>query len=223
MRSVERLEGARHRVGQGPHEAAADEEDRETALKEYIPEYKDRFPEGANLKEVLRVRDRIEMAEAEDEIESDLRMGRQPDDEAGRKFVEAGEYETKFDDQVTTLQQFEALVKLFEGREEDRPYVNLARREIRRLRKSISEGGGSKSAIEVVWNALRKADALYANGRGSPDDDLEAKDLWRSVIQLYGKKSELKRYIDYASARLNKEELPPIDFSKPPFETKNSN
>ncbi len=69
------------------------------------------------------------MQDAERRIERSHRLGISPKSEAERRYIEAKEFE-EFGDRATALDKYRAIVKILADNEEDRPIINLARRQI---------------------------------------------------------------------------------------------
>lgn len=165
-----------------------------------IAQYVGRFPDGKHAADVAEFVDLIEMDRAERRAIARDRKGLKPRTEAEAGYIRGREFE-RFDDRISAVEQYEAVISLFGDRREDRPYVMLSRRRIREL-----EAQPPQSRLDIVNEALRKAHDYDLQGR-----PLDAQKVWKSIIRLYSGNRELERQVDYARARLNGDQLPPFD------------
>ena len=170
-------------------------EDRERAKSDYLDELIRRFPEGQHAAEAKKFVEDVDTDRVEKLLMVKIEKGRELKEEVERLFKKAYDYD-QFGDRVTALEQYNSLVTVFNGHEKATPIRNLARRRVAILEKS----GGQSAAerLQLLTNTLRKADQLELNGQ-----TLEAKNIWRSLISLYGNNQELKGLVDYAEARLS--------------------
>ena len=185
-------------------------EDNWSDLREkQIPEYLERFPSGPHAPEVNEFRDQIEMDLAERRAANRERRGAAPKSEAEAKYMQAKKYE-EFGDRLTALEQYEALVKLFESREEDRPYVNLAKKRIRAIREMKPA-----DRLIVVNDALKKADEFVKQRLR-----IKAEGIWTSIVRLYGENRELNQQVEYCRECLRAlsedQPIPPLVMPTPP-------
>ena len=180
------------------------------ARDRYLEPYLERFPDGPHAAEVREYLDRIEMRVAERRFRANLRLGREPRSEAERLFGRAWRYE-QFGDRVTALEEYESMLHLLESdtenADENRPYVNLARRQIAALRDAAGEESDRRRLLDV---ALAEADAMYREG-----NEIEARLKWRSIVTLYAGNRELRAHVERASARLANPEAALSDEQSP--------
>jgi len=150
--------------------------------------------------------DNIDMKLAEDKALKSLHLGRDPDSEAERLFIDGLRFE-QFKDRVTALAKYRSLIELFKDRDEDRKYVNLARKKV----KEIEESGETKQdLISFVNDNLARADELATKGQR-----LQAESIWNSIVTLYGGNRELEQQLTYARARLKGEKVERTIFGLP--------
>jgi len=167
-----------------------------SAREKFVEPYLDHFPDGRYVTEMTGFIDRIDMDREERRAMKRAEKGREPESEAERLFVDALEYE-----------RYRSLVELLEDRPDDRPFVNLARRQIRTIEQS---GDGTRERMNVVNDALREANQLFRGGKV-----VEADRKWRSVVTLYQGNREFNPQTRYAQARLDRRDVPRFDFGEP--------
>ncbi|MBL9123657.1 MAG: serine/threonine protein kinase [Planctomycetaceae bacterium] len=163
------------------------------ARTEYLDPLTERFPAGPHAEQVQQWIDQIEMHEAEQQVTRNMQRGREPKSEAERLFASAWRYE-QFGDRVTAIERYRSLVELLQGDAAQRPFVNLARRQILAIEASPGDQG---DRLEIVDRALAEADDLYAAGRV-----VEARQKWNSIVTLYGSNRELEPQVERARQRL---------------------
>lgn len=176
-----------------PLMASEDPQAWQTARTEYLLPLERRFPEGPHAEQVRQWLDQIAMHEAEQQATRNMQRGREPKSEAERLFASAWRYE-QFGDRVTAIERYRSLVELLKDDAEQRPFVNLARRQIAAIEASPGDQG---DRLAIVDRALADADDLYAQGRV-----VEARQKWNSVVTLYGSNRELEPQVERARKRL---------------------
>jgi serine/threonine-protein kinase len=185
-------------------EGMQDEDNWSNLRKTEIPDYLTRFPEGSRVAEVGEFRDEIDMDLAERRAINRERRGSEPKSEAEAKYMQARQFE-EFGDRLTAVEQYEALIKIFEGRDDDRPFVNLARKRIREINAM-----DPADRQLVVNEALVKANDFVNNGM-----PLKARAIWQSVVRLYGDNRELSVQIEYCRkclrALTDQQKIPPLE------------
>jgi len=172
---------------------SGEEYQRYEAVEKYLLPYKERFPDGPHIAQVQEWIDEVEMTKAERRFRMNLRLGREPRSEAERLYREAWRYE-QFGDTVTALEKYRAMVELLKDEEDARPYVNLARRQIRKLEETVEEA----DRVALVQRKLAQADELYRQGR-----EIEAQKIWHSIVNLYGNLRDMRPYVQTALERLS--------------------
>ena len=166
------------------------------ARDKYLYPLIERFPDSESAAWAEEQLDLIAMENAEAKIQSNRRFGREPSTEGERKYVEAYGFE-QFGDRVTALQKYKGIVSLLKSEEKERPFVNLARRQIAKIE---SEPASSIEELRRFLNdKLELADSLYNKG-----DVIGAKQIWDGIIHLYNGNKELLPIVEKAQERLGK-------------------
>ena len=163
------------------------------AQREFLQPLRRRFPESAHLPEVQVWEDKIEMHKTEEKLKYKLKLGREFDSEGERLFARARQFE-QFGDQVSALERYQALVTLLQGDDKARVFVNLARRQIAAIEAS---GTDHADRLELVRTALERAEGLQRDG-----NTLAAREVWQSLVRLYGDNQELAPLVEQAQLRL---------------------
>jgi hypothetical protein len=143
--------------------------------------------------------DKIDMHDAEKKLEYKNRLGRAPTTEGERLYAQARQYEL-FGDRVTALEKYESMIQVLGEGREARPYVNLAKRQKAEIE---SAGDGKLDRLKIVGEAMQNAEKLYREGKV-----VEANQIWKSIIALYGDNRELRPQVRKARARLADKEDP---------------
>ena len=164
------------------------------AQREFLQPLRRRFPETSHLADVRAWEDRIEMHKAEEKLKFKLKLGREFDSEGERLYARARQYE-QFGDQVSALERYQALGTLLQSDDKARVFVNLARRQIAAIQNS---GTGHTDRLELVRGALERAEGLQRDG-----NTLAARELWQSIIRLYGDNQELAPLVAQAQQQLD--------------------
>lgn len=163
------------------------------AKRQYLFPLLRRFPDGAHADWAQEQIDQVEMAEAEHALSVKLRRGFKLKNESERRFAEAKEYE-QFGDPSTAIDKYRSIVTLFEGTEDHRVFVNLSRRQIAELEALGVRGG---EAERLIRERLDEADDLRRKGQL-----FAAKEIWNSIIELYGDNDGLQPLVLRAEDRL---------------------
>lgn len=165
------------------------------AKNEYLEILVRDYPESTNAEWAQDQIDAIEMLEAEHFLELKLSRGAKLTNEAERLYAAARQYE-QFGDAATALDQYNSMVTLLENQDEERhrPFVNLARRQIARIKaKGDQIGEGQR----IVSAKLAEADNLVERGL-----TMEARSIWLSILELYEKNLEMEPLVKVAQNRL---------------------
>jgi predicted Ser/Thr protein kinase len=170
---------------------SGDEVNWRTAQDRYLEPMLKKFPKGQHADEARAYIDQIEMATAEAKLRVKTRLGRPPSGEGERLYAEAWNYE-QFGDRVTALDKYHSIVNLLDDKGADRPYVNLARRQIAAIERNAS---GNRS--DFIERRLADAEQLATSGK-----TIEAHKIWRSIVSLYGNNQELAHLVAQAQSRL---------------------
>lgn len=158
-----------------------------------------RFPDGKYGSLVQDYVDKIDAHKAEEVLKNKMRFGKEPSNEGERLYKQARDFEL-FGDRVTALEKYESMIQVLGDKSEMRPYVNLAKRQMREIESSNAQ---PPDRIQIVADAMKKAEDFYKEGNG-----VEARKIWKSIIALYGSNSELRPQVRKARARLADKEDP---------------
>jgi len=164
------------------------------ARDKYLLPMLDRFPNGRHVEWAMVQLDLVEMRNAEDRMRRNLRVGREPASEGERKYSEALRFE-RFGDRVTALDKYQGIVKLLKDVEKERPFVNLAKRQIAILE---SNPPSIEELRRFLNDKLTEAETLYANG-----DVLGARQIWEGIVSLYNGNQEMVSFVDKAQRQLD--------------------
>ncbi len=160
------------------------------AYEDYLKPLAAEYPDEDFSDQVTKYIDEAEMRFAEDSISRRSKFGVfEPESEAERLYIRAYRFE-KFGDRITALNQYRGIVEVLDAKDpEDRPYVNLALRQIAQIESEDLDD----NRAEVVTDALDRADDLYLNGK-----TIQAEKIWRSVIELYEGNQEFTALVERA-------------------------
>jgi serine/threonine protein kinase len=169
-------------------------ESRQRAKSEYLDEMLRRFPTGKHAVQANEFIENLETDRAEEQLMTKIKKGRELKDEVEKKFQEAYNYEL-FGDRVTAIDRYNSLATIFSSQEKAVPICNLARRRIAEIQKNGTQS--AKEREKLIDDKITQADDLERRNKVR-----EAKDIWRSLLNLYGENQELKRQMKYVDARL---------------------
>src|SRR6056297_4285 len=165
------------------------------AKDQYLYAILRRFPDGKHAIWAREQIDRVEMIEAEHALTIKLRRGFKLRNEAERLYAEAQRYE-QFGDPSTAIDKYRSMVTLFDGEEDQRVFVNLARRQIAEIEAAGIRGG---AAERILREQLAEADKLLRAGRV-----FEAKEIWNSILELYRTNDSVQAQVMIAEECLEK-------------------
>lgn len=164
------------------------------ARDKYLLPMLEKFPEGIYSEWAQEQLDMVEMRNAEERMRRNLRVGREPSSEGERKFSEAVRFE-RFGDRVTALDKYKGIVKLLKDEEKDRPFVNLAKRQIAVLE---SNPPSVEELRRFLQEKLAEADQLY-----EASDLLGSRQIWEGIVSLYNGNQEMIGFVEKAQRRLS--------------------
>jgi serine/threonine protein kinase len=164
------------------------------ARDKYLLPMLDRFPQGQYAPWAKEQVDKIEMHNAEERMRRNLRIGRQPSSEGERKYAEALRFE-QFGDRVTALDKYRGVVNLLRDEPKERPFVQLANRQIAILE---SNPPSIEELKEFLRNRLDEADMLYSQG-----DVVAAREIWTAIVSLYNGNQEMISLVEKCQSRLD--------------------
>lgn len=166
----------------------------EQAKNSYLIPMTKRFPDGPHAQWATDQIDVIEMMETERALAVKIKRNLPLRDEGERLYAEAQQFE-RFGDTATALDKYKSLETLLANEPRYKPYVNLAKRQVARIRSNTTETG---EAARMVQAKLNEADALFRNG-----NVVAARDIWYSVIELYGDNADVAPLVKTAQQRLS--------------------
>lgn len=153
-------------------------------------------PQGEHAQRGQELLDEIEMNRVETRVDALIKRNQMPDDEAGRLYTEAKQYE-RFGDRFTALERYENMPIVLEQdaqSEKVKPFLNLARKRAAEIR---AEASGDTDRTAFIRRQLDEADQMYKEGR-----TLQAREKWQAVVRLYGALSEFENLTTQARDKL---------------------
>ncbi len=165
------------------------------ARDRYLIPLLERFPQSSSAQWAEERLIEIEMVNAEQRMQSNRRFGREPSSEGERRFTEANRFE-QFGDRVTALDKYRAIIHLLRDEESERPFVNLARRQIQKIEDNPPD---TDELRRFLQEKLDEADRKYGQG-----DVLSAKQTWEGIVSLYDGNKEMVSQVERAQNRLAK-------------------
>lgn len=184
---------------------SADHADWLTAREKCV-EILNKHPNSQYAPQIHEYIDQIDMDQVERQAKKTMQLSRDPRSLGEKLFVDALRFE-QFNDRVTALQKYSSMVELLKDREEERAYVNLARKKIHEIEQSGSQKG---DVVALVNENLNRADELVTKG-----DRLAARGIWNGIVDLYSGNRELEQQVTYARARLGNEKVERTTFGIP--------
>lgn len=173
--------------------ASTEYDDWDTARDIYLNDILERFPDSEDAAWAREKSDYVDSVEAQRRLERMARLNRTPEREIERRYVEAWRYE-QFGDRVTALDMYRGIVKLLGDDEADRPVVLLAERRIGELEANPP---GADELKKLLADKLQTADEEYRRGNVRA-----AREIWDSVLSLYGDNQEMADPVALAKARI---------------------
>ncbi|WP_164100525.1 serine/threonine-protein kinase [Candidatus Laterigemmans baculatus] len=170
------------------------------AKVQYLEPMLRQYPDGEHAAWAQDQIEQIEMVEAERLLDLKLSRGAKLSSEGERLYAAARQYE-QFGDTATALDKYDSLITLLGEREKQRPFVNLARRQIAAIK---TRGGRIDEGQRIVSERLAEADALAREG-----ETIEARKIWYSIIELYEDNREMAPMVAAAQDRLARISAPP--------------
>ncbi len=164
-----------------------------------------KYPNSPLTTDAQYLLDDMEMATAERRANKREKLGREPESEAERQYMKAKAFD-KFGDPLTALEKYESIVELFQGKEDYRAFVNLSRRRIKEL-KATNLNASERS--QIVNNNLMKAESFYKNS-----DTVKAREIFESIVNLYGEDKAFVKQVAFSRARLDNREVEDFPFEK---------
>lgn len=159
----------------------------------YLEPMLDRYPDGEHATWAQEQLDRVEMVQAEHALSVKLKRNLPLKNEGERLFAEANKFE-RFGDTASALDKYRSMETLLGDEEKYQPYVNLARRQMARIEK---DGIEADEAAQIIQAKLDQADELMKSGKV-----IAAKQIWYSLVELYGNNDNVAPLIARAQERL---------------------
>ena len=85
---------------------------------------------------------------------------------------------------------------MLKGEEKERPYVNLARRQIAKIE---SNPPSTEELRRFLNEKMAQAERMYAGG-----DTINSKQIWEGIVSLYNGNKEVLPIVEKAQFRLSK-------------------
>lgn len=165
----------------------------EQAKNSYLIPLIRRFPEGESTQWAEDQIDNIEMIQTEHALSVKIKRNFPLRDEGERLYAEAQRFE-RFGDTATALDKYRSMETLLANDPKYEPYVNLAKRQVAMIRGQTTVVG---EAARIVKTKLVEADQLFRQG-----NVVAARDIWYSVIELYGDNADVAPLVQTAQERL---------------------
>ena len=169
------------------------------ARGKYLDPLLTKYPHGEFESRTKEYIDRIEMAQAEKRLKMHSKRGFTPDSEGERLYADAQRYE-QFGDRLTALEKYQSIAKLLPPEGKDRPFVKLAEK---RAGELMNQSESTDERLALVQKRLDEADQLEAEGKR-----VAARNIWNSIVTLYGDNRELQPLVERAQQGLTGEEKP---------------
>ncbi len=170
------------------------------AEERYLSSFRKRFPDSDHADEIAEFDRRVAIHRAETRFNNNQRLGRPAQSEAERKYGEARRYE-QFGDRLSAWKKYEALVNLLADSEEkyDRAFVELARRQIGRIKAQRGSAGSQSEFLELQ---LAKANELIQE-----KDLFGARKILDGIVELYENNQELRPLVEQARDEMRRLDL----------------
>jgi hypothetical protein len=172
------------------------------ASNSYLQELADRFPDGKNgqwaLSQLEEIEMEAEMELAEARIQKHKRFGLEPTSEGERKYAEARRFES-FEDRITALELYKGIVNLLKDEENERAFVNLARKRIEEIEAKPSN---AEELRMLLKRKLEQADKQYRDG-----NTVGAKQIWEGIVNLYRLNKEVQPIVEEAQKKIDELQL----------------
>lgn len=162
-----------------------------------INRFRSRYPNSPRLEQVNKWDDQIDMYRVEKALDRNMKAGRDPVGEAEKLYVEALQFE-RFGDRMSALEKYEAMPKLLEPNDENKPYLGLAERQAGFMRGNL---GTDIDRAAFIRDQLKLAEEMYLDRRKEP-----AREKWYAIVKLYGNKPEFESLTEVARTRLRETE-----------------
>jgi hypothetical protein len=167
------------------------------AKAKYLEPMLQKFPTGKHASWAQEQIDRVEMLQAENALQIKLKRNLELKNEGERLYAEASEFE-KFGDLAAALDRYQSMATLLADDPQYRPFVNLARRQIGKIAGQPPAGN---EAATIIRGKLKLADQQAATG-----NVVAARQIWYSIVELYGNNQNVAPLVARAQQRLAAEQ-----------------
>ena len=174
--------------------ASNEDLDWKQARDKYLDPLLERYPHGEYAARAREYIDRIDMAQAEKRLKLHAKRGVKPESEGERLFGDALHYED-FGDRLTALEKYRSIPTMLPAEGKDRPFVKLAEKRAAELMK---ESESVDARLALINKKLDEADNLEAES-----NRVGARNIWTSIVRLYGDNRELQPLVERAQQRLS--------------------
>lgn len=172
------------------------------AEQSYLLPLIERYPGTDFARRAQEHLDVIEMQRADTALKRRKNLGKDPDNETARLYLEALELEES-GNPAAARDKLQSLVDVIKPEGDDRLYVLLAQRELNRLKDSSAQTANERETF--INGKLAQVDSLQKEGNIA-----EARKILAGILSLYGENSEYAPYLGKVRQRL--EALsPPIE------------
>jgi hypothetical protein len=137
--------------------------------------------------------DVLEMERTDSLLRRRKNLGKEPENEAARLYLEAVGLEES--DVTAAREKLQGLVNVIEPKGEDRIYVLLAQRELSRLKNTSTQSADERETF--INGKLAEVDALQQKG-----DVEEARKIVSGILSLYGDNADYAPYLDRVKRKL---------------------
>lgn len=152
------------------------------------------YPDGKLAPEAEERLRTLDMESAKRKFEFNVKYAREPKSEAERLYKEAWDFE-QFGDRMAALEKYRSMVDVLVDEDATSvAFINLARQQI----ATIEAEGSDDDRLEFIELRLQDAEQLSAKGK-----EIDAKKIWRGIIELYGNKPEFQTLVKRADDRLH--------------------
>jgi hypothetical protein len=178
--------------------ASDDPGQRLEAEQSYLLPLVEKYPDTEFARRAREHLDVIEMQRADTALKRRKKLGKDPENETARLYLEALELEESGESEAAR-KKLQSLVNVIEPEGEDRLYVLLAQRELNRLQDVAAQSAAERETF--INEKLAQVDSLQQEGNIA-----EARKILAGIISLYGENSEYAELVAKVQQRLK--ELP---------------
>jgi tetratricopeptide (TPR) repeat protein len=175
--------------------AADDTGQRLEAEQDYLLPLIERYPDTDFARRAQEHLDVIEMHRTDTALKRRKKLGKDPENETARLYLEALELEES-GEPAEARKKLQSLVDVIKPEGDDRLYILLARRELNRLQDVVAQSAGERETF--INEKLAQVDALQKEGNID-----EARKILTGIVSLYGENSEYADLVVKVQQRLD--------------------